>query len=118
MNSNPDIASWGVRDMYIFLCNINPCDFYCNLNTYFDYANYYCKSCLPHCSVCENDSTCEICAENYKLHLGECVITCPEGYYTLGHKCITCAVPNCNGSCDEHTDHCNTSIFGSKTLNI
>ncbi|MCP3681762.1 MAG: hypothetical protein GY861_03640 [bacterium] len=58
--------------------------------------NNICKKCKPaNCLGCvktpaPDDNKCARCDEGYVLHLGQCIVRCPKGFYRWRNVCHSC----------------------------
>jgi len=71
-----------------------------------------CVSCNKKCETCRKDNTnyCLSCPQPLALYNGDCVSTCPSGYYksfvnNTNYICQKCNVDQCS-SCNDYGDTC------------
>lgn len=64
-----------------------------------------CAPCDKLCEVCKNEATCLSCRYEMLTFRGQCVASCPPGFFDLEKNCAPCfqcgECWNCPSCCDE-----------------
>ncbi|XP_061195210.1 extracellular matrix organizing protein FRAS1-like [Saccostrea echinata] len=73
-----------------------------------------CTSCQPTCSSCSSDGRfCTNCTQSLVLHKGQCVTSCPWGYFISPQGVCTACHPSCKKCSGPHEEDCLTCLDGS-----
>ncbi|KAF7205299.1 extracellular matrix organizing protein FRAS1 isoform X2 [Nothobranchius furzeri] len=81
----------------------------CAARSFLDHA-LMCRECDPSCQLCTGPSAenCTSCSPPSSLHEGQCVPTCPQGFFTHNHQCQVChpTCQTCSGSSEADCTSC------------
>lgn len=65
----------------------------CPYGTYANSTTNVCESCVSPCTACSSISYCLACIIGQNLYNGNCILNCPQGYYSQSQICAACISP-------------------------
>ncbi|KAL4435521.1 hypothetical protein ABPG74_020297 [Tetrahymena malaccensis] len=100
-------------DNLVLSVNQQQCLNICPLGTVQD--GQKCVQCKNNCSSCDVNLVCQVCISKFYLHQGNCLSSCPSGYYpnkynicqpclSIFNNCQKCSDVECL-SCDNRSDY-------------
>ena len=81
-------------------------------------STYHCEPCHDPCLTCTNLTSCLTCRQSLLLLNGQCLATCPRGYYQNAKQCLSCdrLCGSCTGPSENDCTSCTDGfVFNTAT---